>query len=59
MLHNPHWPIDAAQKLGVEAPFSGIPNGYAYFLEKRAKSKSLRPSTFQTGMRDGQAADNR
>ena len=25
MLHNPHWPMDAAQKLGVDAPFSGIP----------------------------------
>ena len=50
MLHNPHWPIDAAQKLGVEAPFAGIPNAYGYFLEKRAKSKLIKPSTFQTGM---------
>jgi len=50
MLHNPHWPIDAAQKLGVEAPFAGIPNAYAYFLEKRSKSKLIKPSTFQTGM---------
>ena len=47
MLHNPHWPIDAAQKLGVEAPFSGIPNCYSYFLEKRSKSKSVTPSTFR------------
>ena len=23
-LHNPNWPIDAAQKLGVESPFSGV-----------------------------------
>jgi 2,4-dienoyl-CoA reductase-like NADH-dependent reductase (Old Yellow Enzyme family) len=52
MLHNPHWPIDAAQKLGVESPFSGIPRSYAYFLEKRSKSNFGRPSTFQTGMRD-------
>jgi 2,4-dienoyl-CoA reductase-like NADH-dependent reductase (Old Yellow Enzyme family) len=51
MLHNPHWPIDAAQKLGVESPFSGIPNAYSYFLEKRSKSKLITPSTFQTGMR--------
>ena len=50
MLHNPHWPIDAAQKLGVEAPFAGIPNSYSYFLEKRAKSKEIRPSTFQAGI---------
>jgi 2,4-dienoyl-CoA reductase-like NADH-dependent reductase (Old Yellow Enzyme family) len=52
MLHNPHWPIDAAQKLGVEAPFTGIPNSYAYFLDKRAKLGFLNPSTFQTGMRE-------
>ncbi|HEY0337457.1 MAG TPA: NADH:flavin oxidoreductase/NADH oxidase [Burkholderiales bacterium] len=52
LLHNPHWPIDAAQKLGIESPFSGIPNAYAYFLEKRSKSNFGMPSTFQTGMRD-------
>jgi 2,4-dienoyl-CoA reductase-like NADH-dependent reductase (Old Yellow Enzyme family) len=52
MLHNPHWPIDAAQKLGVESPFSGIPRAYAYFLEKRSKSNFGMPSTFQTGMRE-------
>ena len=52
MLHNPHWPIDAAQKLGVEAPFAGIPPAYAYFLEKRSKTGFGKPSTFQTGMGD-------
>jgi 2,4-dienoyl-CoA reductase-like NADH-dependent reductase (Old Yellow Enzyme family) len=52
MLHNPHWPIDAAQKLGVEAPFAGIPPAYSYFLDKRAKIKFGNPSTFQRSMRD-------
>ena len=52
MLHNPHWPMDAAQKLGIEAPFDGIPNAYAFFLDRRSKSKSVKPSTFQTGMRE-------
>jgi 2,4-dienoyl-CoA reductase-like NADH-dependent reductase (Old Yellow Enzyme family) len=52
MLHNPHWPMDAAQKLGVEAPFKGIPNAYAYFLEKRSQSNLITPSTFQAGMGD-------
>ena len=52
LLHNPHWPIDAAQKLGADSPFSGIPNAYAYFLERRAKSNFGSPSTFQMGMRD-------
>jgi 2,4-dienoyl-CoA reductase-like NADH-dependent reductase (Old Yellow Enzyme family) len=51
-LHNPHWPIDAAQKLGAEAPFAGIPRPYAYFLEKRSKLDFGKPSTFQMGMRD-------
>jgi hypothetical protein len=51
MLHNPHWPIDAAQKLGVQAPFKGIPNAYAYFLDKRSKGKAVKPSTFQMGMK--------
>ena len=51
MLHNPHWPIDAAQKLGVETPFSGIPPAYAYFLDKRSKSNFGVRSTFQAGMR--------
>jgi 2,4-dienoyl-CoA reductase-like NADH-dependent reductase (Old Yellow Enzyme family) len=50
MLHNPHWPIDAAQKLGVDAPFAGIPSAYAYFLEKRSKIPFGKPSTFQAGM---------
>jgi 2,4-dienoyl-CoA reductase-like NADH-dependent reductase (Old Yellow Enzyme family) len=57
LLHNPHWPIDAAQKLGVESPFSGIPRAYAYFLEKRSKSNFGTPSTFQTGMRDNKGGE--
>jgi 2,4-dienoyl-CoA reductase-like NADH-dependent reductase (Old Yellow Enzyme family) len=57
MLHNPHWPMDAAQKLGVESPFSGIPPAYAYFLEKRSKTNFGRPSTFQTSMRDDKGSE--
>ncbi len=52
MLHNPHWPMDAAQKLGVASPFSGIPLSYGYYLERRAKTNFGMPSTFQMGMRD-------
>ena len=51
-LHNPNWPLDAAQKLQAEAPFSGIPRPYAYFLEKRAKLNFGVPSTFQRGMNE-------
>jgi len=52
MLHNPHWPLDAAQKLGADSPFSGVPAPYAYYLEKRARMPQVRPSTFQIGMRE-------
>lgn len=51
MLHNPNWPIDAAQKLGVEPGFAHVPDPYGYWLEKRAKSRFPgRPSTWQLGM---------
>jgi len=51
MLHNPNWPIDAAQKLGVESGFAQAPPPYAYWLEKRAQSRFPgRPSTWQTGI---------
>ena len=51
MLHNPNWPIDAAQKLGVEPGFAHVPDSYGYWLEKRAKSRFPgRPSTWQVGM---------
>ncbi len=51
MLHNPNWPIDAAQKLGVERGFSQVPAAYGYWLEKRAQSRFPgRPSTWQNGM---------
>ena len=38
-------------ELGVDAPFSGIPNAYSYFLDKRVKIGFRTPSTFQTGMK--------
>lgn len=57
MLHNPHWPIDAAQKLGVEPGFAHIPDSYGYWLEKRAKSRFPgRPSTWQVGIQAAAAA---
>ena len=49
LLHNPNWPLDAAQKLGA-VKFDHIPKGYAYFLERRATSAEIRPSTWQRGL---------
>lgn len=50
-LHNPNWPIDAAQKLGIEKPFAGIPANYAYWLNARFKGPFQgTPSTWQSGI---------
>jgi len=50
LLHNPNWPLDAAQKLGIEAPFAQVPPAYGYWLEKRARSNFGKPSTWQPGL---------
>lgn len=49
-LHNPNWPFDAAQKLGIEAPFSLLPPNSGYYLEKRSHNAAIRPSTWQRGI---------
>ena len=54
LLHNPNWPIDAAQKLGVEAPFTNVGQSLGYWLEKRAANRvGIKPSTWQNGMKSG------
>jgi 2,4-dienoyl-CoA reductase-like NADH-dependent reductase (Old Yellow Enzyme family) len=51
LLYNPNWPMDAAQKLGVDAKFESVPSPQAYWLAKRRQQvKELRPSTFMKGM---------
>lgn len=51
VLYNPNWPLDAAQKLGVDAPFELVPPPQSYWLAKRASSvKSIVPSTYQRGL---------
>ncbi|WP_149537337.1 NADH:flavin oxidoreductase/NADH oxidase [Siccirubricoccus phaeus] len=48
LLYNPNWPMDAAQKLGVDAEFALVPPPQSYWLEKRARQvKELVPSTFR------------
>ena len=50
-MHNPNWPIDAAMKLGVDAPFALMPSPYEFWLEKRAgQVKELVPSTQARGI---------
>ena len=51
LLHNPNWPIDAAQKLGVDSPFSNVGHSLGYWLEKRAGNRAgIVPSTWQRGI---------
>ncbi|MSP96604.1 MAG: NADH:flavin oxidoreductase/NADH oxidase [Betaproteobacteria bacterium] len=50
LLHSPNWPVDAAQKLGIESPFAQISPVYGYWLEKRARSNFGNPSTWQRGL---------
>jgi 2,4-dienoyl-CoA reductase-like NADH-dependent reductase (Old Yellow Enzyme family) len=50
LLYNPNWPIDAAQKLGSDPGFQLAPQQHGFYLERRARSFSGRPSTYQTGI---------
>jgi 2,4-dienoyl-CoA reductase-like NADH-dependent reductase (Old Yellow Enzyme family) len=46
MLYNPNWAMDAAQRLGADPGFAGVPPPYRYWLAKRAQSSfEGRPST--------------
>ena len=54
ILNNPNWPMDAAQKLGIEAPFRQVPPQFGYWLGTRAKRGfGTLPSTWQRGLGDG------
>jgi 2,4-dienoyl-CoA reductase-like NADH-dependent reductase (Old Yellow Enzyme family) len=47
LLYNPNWPMDAAQKLGVDPRFALVPPAQAYWLEKRARQvREVVPSTY-------------
>lgn len=47
LLYNPNWPLDAAQKLGVDPDFKLSPPQQGWWLERRAKTaQGVVPSTF-------------
>jgi len=51
ILYNPNWPMDAAQKLGVDPGFAAVPPPYAYWLAKRAgQARDIVPSTYGAGL---------
>jgi 2,4-dienoyl-CoA reductase-like NADH-dependent reductase (Old Yellow Enzyme family) len=52
LIYNPNWPIDAAQKLGVDPEFSVARQRARFWLERRAASMpDLAPSTFDSPRR--------
>jgi 2,4-dienoyl-CoA reductase-like NADH-dependent reductase (Old Yellow Enzyme family) len=54
ILYNPNWPMDAAQKLGVDQGFELVPPPYSYWLAKRAGAvKGIVPSTWRAGSAAG------
>ncbi|MGP1676622.1 MAG: NADH:flavin oxidoreductase/NADH oxidase [Burkholderiales bacterium] len=60
LLHNPNWPLDAAEKLGLDAPYATVPPNHGYWLAKRnLAAVGGKPSTWQRGIADvgdGEAA---
>jgi 2,4-dienoyl-CoA reductase-like NADH-dependent reductase (Old Yellow Enzyme family) len=53
LMYNPNWPMDAAQKLGLDKEFQGVPPAQGYWLAKRAGSlPGVVPSTYKRGLVD-------
>jgi hypothetical protein len=59
-LYNPNWPMDAAQKLGVDLRFERVPPPYRYWLAKRAQSMpNIAPSTHTASLGEPAASPER
>jgi 2,4-dienoyl-CoA reductase-like NADH-dependent reductase (Old Yellow Enzyme family) len=57
IMYNPHWPMDAAQKLGADPDFKLVPPPLQYWLNKRSKSGFEGvPSTFSKTLTKRDAA---
>ena len=55
VLNNPNWPMDAAQKMGIEGAFRNVPPQFGYWLANRAKRGfGTQPSTWQRGLQADQ-----
>ena len=51
IMHNPNWPMDAAQKMGLATAFDQVPRQSGFWLESRARRGfGGVPSTWQKGM---------
>lgn len=49
-MYNPNWPMDAAVKLGADPASAATPPAVDYWLQKRATSVDITPSTFGPGI---------
>jgi len=49
-MYNPNWPMDAAIKLGADPASASVPPAVSYWLEKRASSVDITPSTYGSGI---------
>jgi 2,4-dienoyl-CoA reductase-like NADH-dependent reductase (Old Yellow Enzyme family) len=57
-LVNPNWPLDAALKLGVPAPYAQLPPVFGHYLGGRSRAfAQLRHSTWQSGLAAGGKTD--
>ena len=57
-LRNPNWPLDAAEKLGLDTPYETVPPNHGYWLEKRALNGfSGNSSTWQQGIADSRGGE--
>ncbi len=49
-MYNPNWPMDAAVKLGADPASASVPPAVDFWLQKRAASVNITPSTFGAGI---------
>jgi 2,4-dienoyl-CoA reductase-like NADH-dependent reductase (Old Yellow Enzyme family) len=49
-MYNPNWPMDAAIKLDADPASASVPAAVSYWLEKRASSVDITPSTYGSGI---------
>jgi 2,4-dienoyl-CoA reductase-like NADH-dependent reductase (Old Yellow Enzyme family) len=49
-MYNPNWPMDAAIKLGADPAAASVPPAVGFWLDKRAASVPITPSTFGAGI---------
>ena len=56
IMHNPNWPLDAAQKLGLASAFEQVPQQTGFWLASRARRGfGCAPSTWQAGLDDARS----